>query len=30
MPAFDSTARKQIAPEPSFRTAPHNIEAENA
>jgi replicative DNA helicase len=30
MPTFDSTARKQIAPEPAFRTAPHNIEAEQA
>ncbi len=30
MPAFDSTARKQIAPEPTFRSAPHNIEAEQA
>src|SRR5690242_18440101 len=30
MPVFDSTARKQIAPEPTFRTAPHNIEAEQA
>src|ERR1700757_3415693 len=32
MPAFDSTARKQTppSPEPAFRTAPHNIEAEQA
>src|ERR1700757_412227 len=32
MPAFDSTARKQTppSPEPTFRTAPHNIEAEQA
>src|SRR5690242_2508852 len=30
MPVFDSTARKQVAPEPTFRTAPHNIEAEQA
>jgi replicative DNA helicase len=30
MPTFDSTARKQIAPEPTFRSAPHNIEAEQA
>jgi len=30
MPVFDSTARKQIAPEPTFRAAPHNIEAEQA
>src|SRR6202035_2012224 len=30
MPAFDSTARKQAPPEPLFRTAPHNIEAEQA
>jgi replicative DNA helicase len=30
MPIFDSTARKQVAPEPTFRTAPHNIEAEQA
>jgi replicative DNA helicase len=30
MPAFDSTARKQAPPEPTFRTAPHNIEAEQA
>ena len=30
MPAFDSTARKQAPPEPAFRTAPHNIEAEQA
>jgi len=30
MPVFDSTARKQVAPEPAFRTAPHNIEAEQA
>ena len=30
MPTFDSTARKQIAPEPTFRAAPHNIEAEQA
>ena len=30
MAAFDSTARKQAPPEPTFRTAPHNIEAEQA
>ena len=30
MPAFDSTARKQVPPEPTFRSAPHNIEAEQA
>src|SRR5580658_3160621 len=30
MPAFDSTARKQALPEPTFRAAPHNIEAEQA
>jgi replicative DNA helicase len=30
MPAFDSTARKQASPEPTFRAAPHNIEAEQA
>src|SRR5438552_16267440 len=30
MPVFDSTARKQIAPEPTFRAAPQNIEAEQA
>src|SRR5271155_2889101 len=30
MPAFDSTARKQTPAEPSFRMAPHNIEAEQA
>jgi len=30
MPVFDSTARKQVPPEPTFRTAPHNIEAEQA
>jgi replicative DNA helicase len=30
MPAFDSTARKQTPPELTFRTAPHNIEAEQA
>src|SRR5271169_5451540 len=30
MPAFDSTARKLETPEPAFRTAPHNIEAEQA
>jgi replicative DNA helicase len=30
MPAFDSTARKQVMPEPLFRLAPHNIEAEQA
>jgi len=30
MPVFDSTARKQVAPEPTFRTAPHNSEAEQA
>src|SRR5579863_6156913 len=30
MPIFDSTARKQAPPEPTFRTAPHNIEAEQA
>src|ERR1700723_908602 len=30
MPAFDSTARKQTPPELPFRTAPHNIEAEQA
>src|SRR3984957_10058048 len=30
MPAFDSTARKQAPPEPLFRTAPHNIEADQA
>src|ERR1700735_2944234 len=30
MPVFDSTARKQAPPEPTFRTAPHNIEAEQA
>jgi len=30
MPPFDSAARKQASPEPAFRTAPHNIEAEQA
>jgi replicative DNA helicase len=30
MPAFDSTARKLETPEPLFRIAPHNIEAEQA
>src|SRR6202051_3956956 len=30
MPVFDSTARKQAPSEPTFRTAPHNIEAEQA
>ena len=30
MPVFNSTARKQAPPEPTFRTAPHNIEAEQA
>ena len=30
MPVFDSTARKQAPPEPTFRMAPHNIEAEQA
>src|ERR1700739_2179305 len=30
MPVLDSTARKPIAPEPAFRSAPHNIEAEQA
>src|SRR3974390_379652 len=30
MPTFDSTARKQIAPEPTFRAPPKNIEAEQA
>src|ERR1700740_2813843 len=30
MPAFDSTARKQTPSELPFRTAPHNIEAEQA
>jgi len=30
MPAFDSKARKQAPQEPLFRTAPHNIEAEQA
>src|SRR5271166_1037892 len=30
MAAFDSTARKQAPPEPTFRAAPHNIEAEHA
>ena len=30
MPVFDSIARKQAPPEPTFRTAPHNIEAEQA
>src|SRR5215471_4025132 len=30
MPVFDSTARKQPAPEPTFRAAPHNIEAEQS
>src|ERR1700723_3494663 len=30
MPAFDSTARKQALPEPTFPAAPHNIEAEQA
>src|SRR3984885_10411173 len=30
MPAFDSAARKQAPPEPTFRSAPHNIEAEQA
>src|SRR5437899_12968531 len=28
MAVFDSTARKQAPAEPTFRTAPHNIEAE--
>jgi replicative DNA helicase len=30
MPPFDSTARKQTAAEPEYRTPPHNIEAEQA
>jgi replicative DNA helicase len=30
MAVFDSTARKQAPAEPTFRTAPHNIEAEQA
>src|SRR5579863_5774207 len=30
MPVFDSTARKQAPPEPTFRMAPHNIEGEQA
>jgi replicative DNA helicase len=30
MAVFDSTARKQVASEPTFRAAPHNIEAEQA
>jgi replicative DNA helicase len=30
MAAFDSTARKQLPAEPSFRAMPHNIEAEQA
>src|ERR1700751_3449650 len=30
MPVFDSTARKQAPAEPTFRAAPHNIEAEQA
>src|SRR5580700_2562605 len=30
MPPFDSTARKQPAAEPEYRTPPHNIEAEQA
>src|SRR5215472_11261195 len=30
MALFDSTARKQVPAEPTFRTAPHNIEAEQA
>ena len=30
MPVFNSTARKQAPAEPTFRTAPHNIEAEQA
>src|ERR1700758_4125947 len=30
MPAFDSTARKQAPPSQPFRSAPHNIEAEQA
>src|SRR5580693_6899954 len=30
MPVFDSTARKQAPAEPTFRSAPHNIEAEQA
>src|SRR3974377_2606613 len=30
MPVFDSTARKHCAREPTFRPAPHNIEAEQA
>jgi replicative DNA helicase len=30
MPVFDSAARKQAPPEPTFRAAPHNIEAEQA
>jgi replicative DNA helicase len=30
MPVFDSTARKQAPAELTFRTAPHNIEAEQA
>ena len=30
MAIFDSTARKQAPAEPAFRTAPHNIEAEQA
>ena len=30
MALFDSTARKQAPAETTFRTAPHNIEAEQA
>jgi replicative DNA helicase len=30
MAVFDSTARKQVVSEPTFRAAPHNIEAEQA
>src|SRR6202167_764420 len=30
MAVFDSTARKQLPAEPVYRTAPHNIEAEQA
>src|SRR6202035_3430809 len=30
MAPFDSAARKQIPSEPTFRAAPHNIEAEQA
>jgi replicative DNA helicase len=30
MAIFDSTARRQLPAEPTYRTPPHNIEAEQA